>query len=637
MMNAPLVRCSLVLILAGCIGPGGSAFGAEGAKVWTSVAADVYLFPDCANVYAVVEGDRACLIGFATGRVLDHLADIGVTSVDQVLVTHHHRDGLQGVRRAVRAGIPIVVPAEESAFIKGAEQHWASKRVFVNYQGASRFNAVTFDVPVNRELRDGDVIEWRGNRIRVVASPGHTPGSLTYLLSREGKTLAFSGDFYTSPGKTLTYHDFDWGYGARSFPKSLEAIVRLRAETPLLVCPDHGRPFEENGAGLDQFKVNLDQASQVLMPNNLKPGSRKPGQAFGPHLVFVGEPVTYALVSDSRHAIIVDPGYLSEKDLQDFLEKYKIQSVDAVTFTHYHDDHVARTYETVYTWTDKTAPVKTEVWVFEAMADVLAHPERYNIPCLYPLPIHPTRVIREDEAVRWEGLDLRFKHFPGQTWYHTVIFFSDDGRNYAVTGDSVWGPRDRSIRINGPIIPRNRYFLDQGFEEIFQILLDAKVDSIVPGHYDPFTVTAADLERSLAWARSIKPAFTALVDQPHPGYGMDPHWIHFYPYRLPLELGQGLSRTAKVSLLVQNYFDRPVPIEVSLVVPPGVSATPARRRLSLPARRESPVDFRLRISPQKGAGRRIVLADVWFDGRYVGQVAEMMIDDLVSLPENTLK
>ncbi|MFB3902408.1 MAG: MBL fold metallo-hydrolase [Acidobacteriota bacterium] len=409
MRNGWLIRCSPILILVACFGSNGqSALDGGRGKVWTSVGPGVYLFRDCANVYAVVERDRACLIGFAGGRALDHLAEIGVSKVDQILVTHHHRDGLQGIKRAVEAGIRIVIPAEESAFIKTAEQHWASKRVFVNYQGASRFNAVTSNGPVSREVSDGDVIDWGGDRVRVLRTPGHTPGSITYLLSRDGKTIAFTGDLYTASGKTLTYYDLDWGYGARTFPKPLEAIAWLRAQTPLLVCPEHSRPFEEDGGGLDQFKSNLDRASEVLMPNNLKAGSRKPSHAFGPHLVFVGEPVTYTLVSDSRHAIIVDPGYLSETDLENFLKKYEIQSVDAVTFTHYHDDHVARTYETVYTWTDKTAPVKTQVWVFDAMADVLAHPNRYNIPCLYPLPIHATRVIREDEIVRWEGLDLRF-------------------------------------------------------------------------------------------------------------------------------------------------------------------------------------------------------------------------------------
>ncbi|NWG12673.1 MAG: MBL fold metallo-hydrolase, partial [Acidobacteria bacterium] len=319
------------------------------------------------------------------------------------------------------------------------------------------------------------------------------------------------------------------------------------------------------------------------------------------------------------------------------LKRYQIQSVDAVTFTHYHDDHLARTYETVYTWTGKTGPTNTRIWIFEALTDVLAHPERYNIPCLYPMPIYPDRVIRESEVVKWEGLDLQFKHFPGQTWYHTVILFRAEGHSYALAGDSVWGPRDRSIRINGPIIPRNRYFLDNGFEKVFQILLDAGVDTIASGHYDPFRVTRADLERSLAWARTIKPTFAALVDQPDPGYGMDPHWIHFYPYRLALEPGVESARTAGVKLLVRNYLERRVPLEVSLIVPPGVSAMPLRRRVTLPAKHQASVGFRLAIDPQPGPHRRILLADVWFDGRYSGQAAEMIIDDLIPVPADTLK
>ena len=610
---------------------------AASAEGWAKVEEGLYLFQDCVNVYAIVRGENACLVGFATGRAMDHLAEIRVRKVDMILVTHHHRDGLQGIQRAVKAGIPIVIPAEEAPFIESAEKHWAGKRIFVNYEGASRFNAVTFDVPASRRVNEGDAIEWGSEKIQVVAAPGHTMGSVAYAISWNGKKLAFTGDFYTAPGKTLTYHDLDWGYGSRAFPKPLEAADKLLGMTPMRVCPDHNHPFEETGTGLEQFKRNLENASRVLMPNGRKPGDRKPGQAFGPPLVFVGEPVTYAIVSKSAHAIIVDPGYLQEADLRSFMEKYKIQSVDAVTFSHYHDDHVARALETVYTWLGKTGPVKTRIWVFEAMADVIAHPERYNIPCLFPMPIHPDRIIRENEVVRWEGLDLTFKHFPGQTWYHTVILFKTDGQSYALTGDSVWGPRDRSIRINGPIIPRNRYFLDNGFETVFRILLDNDVDAIAPGHYDPFTVTRSDLERSLAWAKSIKPTFSALVDQPDPGYGMDPHWAHFYPYRVTLEPPSPSTTTSTISLLVRNYLDHPAPLEVSLVLPEGVQAKPGKRRLTLPAGRETAVDFELKIRPQAGPRRRVVLADLSFDGRYMGQVAEMVVDDLIALPGDTLK
>jgi glyoxylase-like metal-dependent hydrolase (beta-lactamase superfamily II) len=403
------------------------------------------------------------------------------------------------------------------------------------------------------------------------------------------------------------------------------------------VCPDHGKPFLETGAGLAALRTNLENLQAIVRPNNKRPAEREPSQNYGPHLVFVGEPVTYAIVSDSRHAILVDPGYLNEQDLQTFQKKFDIVNIDAITYTHYHDDHVARSIENLYGWVGKNVgPLKTSIWVFEAMADVLAHPQRYNIPCLFPVPIEPDRIIRAGEVVKWEGLELNFVHFPGQTWYHTAIIVTANGRTYALTGDSVWGPADRTRPINGPVIPRNRYFLGHGHEVVFQTLIDRNVDTILPSHYAPFEVTRSDLERSLAWAYSIAPAVATLTDQPHPGYAMDPHWAHFYPYRVAVRQGSGKA-SADVSLLIRNYFDRPTPVDVSLVLPAGLEAHPARKKATLPPGQTVSIDFQLRISEQQEGTRRVVLADMWFDGRYLGQITELVVDSLLPVPDETLK
>ena len=272
------------------------------------------------------------------------------------------------------------------------------------------------------------------------------------------------------------------------------------------------------------------------------------------------------------------------------------------------------------------------------MADVFANPERYNIPCLFPAPIKADRIIAEGEVVEWEGLSLTFRHLPGQTWYHSAILFESDGRRWALTGDCIWEPGDRAVRMNGPVIPRNRYFLDKGYERVFQTLIDYEVDMIVPSHYDPFPVTRADLDMSLEWARSIAPAIEELVDQPHPGYGLDPLWAHFYPYRIEVELPESQPPgPVKVSLMVQNYFEHDVPLEVRLILPHGVTATPDKGKAILPAESETPVDFQLEIEPEAGGKRRVLLADITLDGRYLGQAAEMVIDTPIRLPETTLK
>jgi hypothetical protein len=62
-------------------------FRASGAL--QKLSDSLFLFEDTCNVYVLREGNSALLIGFGSGEILNRLSGIGVTSVDQVLLTHH--------------------------------------------------------------------------------------------------------------------------------------------------------------------------------------------------------------------------------------------------------------------------------------------------------------------------------------------------------------------------------------------------------------------------------------------------------------------------------------------------------------------------------------------------------------------
>jgi glyoxylase-like metal-dependent hydrolase (beta-lactamase superfamily II) len=81
----------------------------------------LYRYSDICNVYVLTDGPRAILIDLGSGSVLDHLGEIGVSQVDWILHTHHHRDQCQGDRAANERGIPIAVPAHERTYFREVE------------------------------------------------------------------------------------------------------------------------------------------------------------------------------------------------------------------------------------------------------------------------------------------------------------------------------------------------------------------------------------------------------------------------------------------------------------------------------------------------------------------------------------
>src|SRR5690606_4747186 len=130
---------------------------------------------------------------FGSGAVLDAARDLGLEITD-VLMTHHHRDQGQGLPRAVEAGIAVHVPPVEVDLFARVDEMWTTRQLDNDYNlRQDRFSLlepipVAGTVPEYREARYGGVT------VRTVPTPGHTVGSVTYLVDRGGDRLAFTGD-----------------------------------------------------------------------------------------------------------------------------------------------------------------------------------------------------------------------------------------------------------------------------------------------------------------------------------------------------------------------------------------------------------------------------------------------------------
>src|ERR671936_1065240 len=91
------------------------------------LAPGISRFRDTCNVYVLRSGREAVLVDFGSGAVLDELAAFGVDRVTDVLVTHHHRDQVQGLQRAVERGIRIWVPLVEEELFSRVGLHWQAR------------------------------------------------------------------------------------------------------------------------------------------------------------------------------------------------------------------------------------------------------------------------------------------------------------------------------------------------------------------------------------------------------------------------------------------------------------------------------------------------------------------------------
>ncbi len=148
---------------------------------------------DGINSFVFTEADGSvtlvdCGLKRAPARIVAGLAAIGhhPRDVTRIVLTHAHADHAGGANRLrEQTGAPVAAHADDAGWarrgrIPPTDRSLTSGRLFGRF-GATRFDP--FDV--EQELRDGDELPVAGG-LRVVHTPGHTPGHVALLHPPSG-------------------------------------------------------------------------------------------------------------------------------------------------------------------------------------------------------------------------------------------------------------------------------------------------------------------------------------------------------------------------------------------------------------------------------------------------------------------
>jgi glyoxylase-like metal-dependent hydrolase (beta-lactamase superfamily II) len=597
------------------------------------VVPDVFRFRDTCNVYVLRSDREATLIDFGSGAVLDHLAELDVDRVADVLVTHHHRDQVQGLARAEAAGARIWAPPVERDLIAAVDLHWLRRPIENDYDLRQDRFSLLEPVPIAGTAAEYRVRRYGRFDVFTLPTPGHTIGSVTYLVEHEGRRLAFTGDLLYGDGKVWSLAATQWTYsGVEGQIATYLSLGVLAERRPDLVLPSHGEPIEDPTAAIELTQRRFDEliAMRSLEPWDLEMRLRAPWGELSPHLLRnrASMATGYALLSDSGSALLIDFGYdlwpghpppadrSSRRPLLGSIgalrRDYGVERVEVVVPTHYHDDHIAGI--------NLLREVEgTELWSPENVAPVLEDPRRYDLPCLWYDPVPADRLLAPGMPFGWREYELTAHPLPGHTLYAAAVAVDVDGRRVVATGDQQTFEADGRSLLNYQY--RNRFRIDD-YVRSAELYLSLRPNLMIGGHWPPHEVSEEYLRQLHAEGLRLAALHRELLPLADVDFGAEGFGARIEPYRLTLRSGEALD----VDVKIRNPFDRQEVAAVRLVVPEGWSVAPARHEVLLDGRADSSLRFQVRADDVAPVRRARLAADLSVGDVPFGQQAEALVD-----------
>jgi glyoxylase-like metal-dependent hydrolase (beta-lactamase superfamily II) len=186
------------------------------------------------NLLADESSKTAILIdpGDEPRRILEAVRDLG-TRVTHLLHTHCHLDHITGTRPVREAtGASILIHPKDRFLYDGLKEQYASMmRLFGTGLGEGQE-----PLPADGKLEEGATIPLGKSKIRILHTPGHTPGSCSFLLEGPDGPKVFTGDtlFSGAIGRT----DLEGGDTGQELESIKTRLLSLDNDTP--VFPGHG-------------------------------------------------------------------------------------------------------------------------------------------------------------------------------------------------------------------------------------------------------------------------------------------------------------------------------------------------------------------------------------------------------------
>ena len=582
------------------------------------------------NTGILRDGQRALLIDPSGTSLQTTLNEVGITQIDQIIFTHHHRDSTSGFPFPENA--KIGVPKAEEQWFTNVESFWNDSKYRWHLYNCHPHNLMLAEsIPVTDTYTEATKINWCSASISVLETPGHTDGSITYLVDIDGKRLAFTGDLIYDQGKiwelyslqkgqqTTDYHGF---LGARD--ELRESLEKVRRSSPSTLVPTHGVVMHNPDAAIDKLFEQLDycydkyvsiSALRHYFPNiftefegksdHMEIREGKPPPDFLRHFG-----TTWMIISENREAFVMDCGSPNViKQIQQMQEDNEISEVTKFWVTHYHDDHV------------NAIPEFQEIFSCETItdsvvADVITDPLAYRLPCISPAITRVDRATTDGDSWTWNEFKMTAYHFPGQTYYHGGLLVEGRGVSMFFSGDSF------TMAGIDDYCSGNRNLLGDGvgYNQCLRLIQKLNPTHIFNCHVDPaFDFSEEEIIFMLDTLSEREKCYTDLFPWDHANYGMDDQWVRCNPYEQEVIRGE----TVQLGVEITNHSNQPRKANVRPILPSNWKEDIDPIETTIHPKSTGNIQFSIQI-PQHcdKIGRIVIPVEIIYNDMSLGQFRE---------------
>lgn len=589
---------------------------------------------DHVNTGIIRDGTRALLIDPSGNTLQNTLDELGITQIDHIIYTHHHRDNTSGF--SIPDNVRIGVPAAEKQWFSNVESFWNDSKYRWHLYNCHPHNLMLpCSIPVTDTYVEHTQFKWGSAVITVMDTPGHTDGSITYMVNIDDQLIAFTGDLIYDEGKiwdlyslqkgqqTTDYHGF---LGARDELKN--SLEKVQQESPTMLIPTHGNIIENPDDAIsklyNQIDICYDKYVSISALRHYFPDMFAEFSGRDDHMqIREGKPppdflrhigTTWIIISDTKEAFVMDCGsHNIVTQIQQMQDDGDISDVTQFWVTHYHDDHVNGIPEF-----QKTYPCET--FTDSVVADVIANPKAYRLPCISPAETRVDIVTHDGDSWQWNEFTMTAYRFPGQTYYHggllvegkdVRMFFSGDSFTMAGIDDYCAG--NRNLLGDGV-----------GYDRCLKLIEKLKPTHIFNCHVNPaFDFTNTEIEFMLKTLSEREECFTDLFPWEHANYGMDDQWVRCYPYEQEIVAG----KTVSIQVQVTNHSTESRSLIAQPILPDKWQIETSKKEVFVDPKSDVSIDFTIPIPKSASLNiseptRIVIPFDITYNNRPLGQFRE---------------